>query len=169
MAYQIQPIEPAVLDQLRTRDDAGQPPRIRTDQAGGSPLRCCLRRSHPSERIALVSYAPLRRWARETGASPGPYDEVGPVFIHPEPCPGPPDVRYPAAFTGTRRVFRAYAADGTILGGRLAEDSELVDRGSAERLLGEMLDDPQVALIHARAVEFGCFTFEVRRVAAPAS
>ncbi|MGW3510169.1 DUF1203 domain-containing protein, partial [Streptomyces sp. NPDC000994] len=31
----------------------------------GAPLRCCLRRSEPGERIALVSYAPLRRWAAE--------------------------------------------------------------------------------------------------------
>ena len=50
------------------------------------PIRCCLGRSRPYETIALVSYAPLRRWARETGARPGPYDEVGPVFIHPEEC-----------------------------------------------------------------------------------
>jgi len=25
------------------------------------------------------------------------------------------------------------------------------------------VSDPQVAVVHARAVEFGCFTFEVRR------
>jgi hypothetical protein len=28
-----------------------------------------------------------------------------------------------------------------------------------------MFADPRVALVHARALEFGCFTFEVRRAA----
>ena len=88
-AYRVRAIEPDVLAQLRRRDDAGHPPRIMTDEEGGSPLRCCLRPVRPGELVALVSYAPLFRWAQQTGADPGPYDEVGPVFIHPEPCAGP--------------------------------------------------------------------------------
>jgi hypothetical protein len=30
-------------------------------------------------------------------------------------------------------------------------------------LLDALFEDPEVALIHVRAVEFGCFMFEVRR------
>ncbi len=161
-------IPAAVLAQLRTTDDAGHPPRLGTDSDGGSPLRCCLSRSRPGELIALVSYAPLRRWAAETGADPGPYDEIGPVFIHPDPCAGPAGDRFPPAYLGAarvRRVFRAYSADGSILGGRLAEPEDLRDQASANGVLSEMFADPRVALVHARAVEFGCFTFEVRRTA----
>ena len=51
----------ALLSQLRERDDAGHPPRLLIDQEGGSPLRCCLRRIRPGERVALVAYAPLGR------------------------------------------------------------------------------------------------------------
>ncbi len=53
-------------------DDAGNPPRLLTDDEGGAPLRCCLRAAEPGEHVALVSYAPLRRWARATGARAGP-------------------------------------------------------------------------------------------------
>jgi len=162
-SYQVRAIEPGALAQLRRRDDAGHAPRIMTDEAGGSPLRCCLRPSRPGERVALVAYAPLCRWAQETGADPGPYDEVGPVFIHPEPCAGPDGTGYPAALSGSRRVLRAYSAGGRILGGRLAGADELRDPQSADAVLTGMFADPDVALVHARAVEFGCFTFEVRR------
>jgi catechol 2,3-dioxygenase-like lactoylglutathione lyase family enzyme len=66
--YEIRAIAPDVLTELRERDDAGALPRLLVDEEGGSPLRCCLRRIDPGERVALVSYAPLRRWARQTGA-----------------------------------------------------------------------------------------------------
>ena len=161
--FHIRAIGQDVLSGLRTRDDAGHPPRTLTDDAGGSPLRCCLRRSRPGERIALAAYAPLRRWARETGADPGPYDETGPVFIHPEPCPGPDGPGYPAGLAGPHRVFRAYSAQGQILGGQLVGADQAADPASAGQALAAMFADPAVALVHVRAVEFGCFTFEARR------
>ncbi|GGM96261.1 DUF1203 domain-containing protein [Streptomyces fuscichromogenes] len=60
-----------MLDELRVRDDAGNRPRPYPDDTGGAPLRCCLRSSTAGERIALISYAPLRRWAAQTDADPG--------------------------------------------------------------------------------------------------
>ncbi len=161
--YQVLAIRPDVLRQLRLRDDAGHQPRTILDADGGSPLRCCLRRSRPAEQVALVSYAPLRRWAWETGADPGPYDEVGPVFIHLKACSGPDGSGYPAEFAGARRVFRSYSADGRILAGRLAEADEVRQPEAAGALLAELFADLDVAVVHARAVEFGCFTFEIRR------
>jgi hypothetical protein len=65
---------------------------------------------------------------------------------------------------GSRRVLRAYSADGRILGGRLTEPDEVDDPGSAAAVLAEVFADPDVALVHVRAVEFGCFTFEIRRL-----
>ncbi len=182
----------------------GNPPRLLTDTEGGSPLRCCLRASAPGERVALVSYAPLRRWARSTGADPGPYDEVGPVFIHPAPCPGPAGDGLPAALLGAPRVFRAYSARGHILGGwpfgldgtdpasvagtsPASADGAGVGgagvggtgaggtgaggarvrgtgpAGAAEALLADIYADPAVAVVHVRAMAFGCFLFEALR------
>jgi hypothetical protein len=161
--FEVRAIAPEVLAELRVSDDAGNAPVLLTDTAGGSPLRCCLRRVRPGERVALVSYAPLRRWARETGAKPGPYDEVGPVFIHPAECGGPDGTGYPGSFATSARVLRAYNADGHILGGRLVHEDAGGSPVPVESALAEMFADPAVAFVHGRALEFGCFTFEVRR------
>ena len=166
--YRISAIAPDVLAELRLRDDAGQSPRVWIDDEGGSPLRCCLRPVAAGERVALVSYAPLRRRARETGADPGPYDETGPVFNHPAPCGGPAGPEpgaagYPEALAGPPRVLRCYSADGHILGGRLFGVGEPADAATAEAALRELFADPAVAVVHARAVGHGCFTFEARR------
>ncbi|MBA2806174.1 DUF1203 domain-containing protein [Streptomyces sp. KM273126] len=157
------PITRAVLKELRSADDAGRRMVPVTDEEGGAPLRCCLRRSERGEVIALVSYAPLRRWAARAGVDPGAYDEQGPVFIHAEECGGPAGQGY--AFTGARRTVRRYSADGHILGGRLVESAT----GAAgfdqafEEAFEEAFADPDVALVHVRAVEYGCFLYEVGR------
>jgi hypothetical protein len=157
------PIEPAALKQLRDTDDAGRPCVPYTDTEGGAPLRCCLRPSGIGERIALVSYAPLRRWAAETWAEPGAYDEQGPVFIHAEECEGPGERDgYPFARPGALRTLRRYDAEGHIAGGRLLEIPEAVTEGF-DAAFAEAFADPEVVLVHVRAVEYGCFHFEVRR------
>jgi Protein of unknown function (DUF1203) len=160
---QIHAIDTAVLRELNERDDAGHQPWRLTDAEGGNPLRCCLRRSQPGEQVALVSYAPLRRWATRTGAEPGPYEELGPVFIHPLPCDGPAGAGFPPDLLGSHWVLRAYLADGRILSGRLLEAAEASDAATVEAILAQLLDDPDIAIVHVRAVEFGCFQFEVSR------
>ncbi|MFC8535235.1 DUF1203 domain-containing protein [Streptomyces sp. NPDC057249] len=162
--YEARAIEPDALDGLRKTDDAGQPCVPYTDTEGGAPLRCCLRGSEPGERIALVSYAPLRRWAAATRARPGAYDEQGPVFIHAEGCEGPEPGRkgYPFSRAGALRTVRRYDAEGRIVGGRLLEIPEDEERGYDEALR-EAFADAAVALVHVRAVEYGCWHFEVRR------
>ncbi|MEV6486228.1 DUF1203 domain-containing protein [Streptomyces sp. NPDC051576] len=155
-AYTPRPIDPMTLKDLRTADDAGRRMVPVTDEEGGAPLRCCLRRSAPGEHIALVSYAPLRRWAAATGAEPGAYDEQGPVFIHASDCTGPtPASAYP--FANAPRVLRRYSAHGHILGGHLVTDPSGFDQAFMEAFA-----EPGVAVVHVRAVEYGCFLYEVR-------
>jgi hypothetical protein len=164
--FEVRAIDEGVVAQLRVTDDAGNAPRVVVNPEGDTPpLRCCLRAARAGERIALVSYAPLRRWAGATGADPGAYDEIGPVFIHPAPCGGPAGNQYPEDLLGGTRVFRLYRTDGSILGGRLATGGELADHAAAGRVLSGLFADPEVAIVHARALEFGCFTFEVLRAA----
>ncbi|MFI9238948.1 DUF1203 domain-containing protein [Streptomyces sp. NPDC053079] len=161
VTHRAYPIAPSVLRRLRERDDAGVTREPVTDGPGGAPLRCCLRHSTPGERIVLVSYAPLHRWAKETGAEPGAYDERGPIFVHAEACEGraPGGSGYPQEMHGARRVLRAYDAQGHILGGTLIE----MPAAEVDAALSEVFENPDVALVHVRAVEFGCFMVEVRR------
>ncbi|MEV7522498.1 DUF1203 domain-containing protein [Streptomyces sp. NPDC091371] len=165
ISYRARPIEETALKELRVRDDAGRECVPYRDEEGGAPLRCCLRASEAGERIALVSYAPLRRWAARTGADPGAYDEQGPVFVHAEACAGPAeDGGHPFARPGVQRTARRYDARGHIVGGRVLDLGEDPD-GVIDRALDEAFADPRVALVHLRAAEFGCFHFEVRRPA----
>ncbi|WP_354642094.1 DUF1203 domain-containing protein [Kitasatospora camelliae] len=156
-ALDIRAIPAEVLDTLRTRDDAGRPPVLLTDEEGGSPLRCCLGRARPGERIALLTYAPLRRWAAETGADPGPYDEQGPVFVHADPCAGPTEPGWPGAMHAGQRVLRAYDARGHIL------DGTLVTPDTAESTARDLLADPGTAFLHIRALSAGCFLHAIHR------
>ncbi|MFB7591172.1 DUF1203 domain-containing protein [Streptomyces sp. NPDC056169] len=161
--YSARAIPPLALAQLRVVDDAGRPcvPFVAVED--GSPLRCCLRSAVVGEKIALVSYAPLRRWAAEDGVAPGAYDEQGPVFVHAEECGGPaPSEAYPFARAGALRTVRRYDAEGRIAGGRLLELPEVPGEGF-DQAFEEAFADPAVVLVHVRAVEYGCFQFEVRR------
>lgn len=165
VAFDVVPIPSDVLAELLVRDDAGRVPEIIDGpDAEDKPLRCCLRRSLPGERIALLSYAPLRRWAREAGADPGPYDELGPVFVHAQSCAGPVSARWPEPLRGTLRVLRAYSADGRILGGCLLDSPEKTRL--SERTVSDLLADPEVAMVHVRAVEHGCYLFAAQRTPA---
>ncbi|MEU9798933.1 DUF1203 domain-containing protein [Streptomyces sp. NPDC051000] len=167
--YTVLPVAAAVLEELRVADDAGRPcaPYIATRDDAGSPLRCCLRPITLGERIALVSYAPLRRWAAARGADPGAYDEQGPVFIHAGDCGGfTPGETYPLDRPGALRTVRGYDARGHIAGGRLLEIPTDATAGF-DAAFDDAFHDPDVQLVHVRALEYGCFHFEVRRPTAP--
>ncbi|MGP9843677.1 DUF1203 domain-containing protein [Brachybacterium sp. 107] len=136
--------------------------------AEGSPLRCCLRSARAGEHIALVSYAPLRRWATAQQVDPGAYDEVGPVFLHADPCSGPERPggaeTYPHARPGALRTLRRYDARGVIHSGALLEIPADATAG-LDSGLDDAFADPAVELVHVRALEYGCFLFAVERPA----
>jgi len=125
--------------------------RVWVDEEGGAPLRCCLRDSRRGERVALVSATP-----------PGPvgaYQESGPVFMHADGCDGASSRTYPDDFRRRQQVFRAYDAQGSIMGG------ELVDAGNDQEAVAErLLADPAVAFLHTRNVVHGCYMLTIRRV-----
>jgi hypothetical protein len=56
---------------------------------------------------------------------------------------------------------RAYDADGSILGGRYVEAG---GPRTVEEELEDLYRDPAVAAVHVRAVEYGCFLMETRRL-----
>jgi hypothetical protein len=133
------------------RDEAGNPLVVRTAAEGGSPLRCCLREIRPGERVLLIAYTPP--------GTAGPYAERGPVFIHAEPCAGHPTPReYPPELSHRRQVVRAYDRDGRIADGVLVDDGR-----HAVSVIHELLDRPEIEVVHLRNVGYGCYNFAVRR------
>jgi hypothetical protein len=149
----VQAIDLAELDEIRRtgRDTAGNAP-VPWPDAAGAPLRCCLRRARPDDDVVLISYAPLRQLS--------PWREVGPVFVHAEPCEGWADhAGLPPELRRGPRVLRGYRADGSLDYSAIRVIPEGED---LERPLQELLADPAVGDVHVRALDAQCFTYRVR-------
>ena len=152
-AFSYEAIPAAYLEQIRAagRDAAGNPVTIEADADGGNPLRCCLRETLPGEKVMLIAYTPP--------GGTGAYAEVGPVFVHAEPCSGyrTPDA-YPPGLAHRTQVVRAYDRRGRIAAGVLVNGRE-----EAEATIGDLLTRPEVELVQIRNVGYGCYNFAVRR------
>lgn len=153
--FRVQAVPAAVLERIRAagRDDFDNPLVPITDEVGGSPMRCCLQPSAPGDLAYLISYRPF--------TSPGPYAEVGPVFVHAESCPGYSATdRYPDGFRDwPTMIFRPYRYDGAI-----GYDAiRMGDAATAGTLVAEMFSDPEIEFVHTRNVYAGCYMFAITR------
>ena len=142
------PIGPGELEAVRRDgvDAWGRPAEPLVDDEGGSQLRCCLARSLPGERLLLVGHAPL-------GVA-RPWQEVGPVFVHADPCPRPADGRVPAWLDGEARVLRAYDRTGRM---RYEHDRVVGPGEGVEMALVEVLAHEEVVEVHVRNLLAQCF------------
>ncbi|MEM9561113.1 MAG: DUF1203 domain-containing protein [Actinomycetota bacterium] len=122
------------------------------DPAGGWPLRCCLADSEPGDEIAIIAWSPFP-WR-------GPYAETGPVVVHTRGCAGSPvRDRLPDQLDTTPMTLRPYGVDRRIAYDRVRH----VPAGdSLMHHLRELLDDPDVELVHGRNVRGGCYSFQAR-------
>ncbi len=151
-SFHIEAIPAADLDRIRANgvDVAGNAFTPFVEDTGGSPVRCCLRLSRAGERIALIAYRPP--------GTAGAYAEVGPVFVHADPCAGyPADGGWPPEFRDRRQVLRAYDAQGRIA------DALVVDAAEAETGIAKLFADPAHVVVHSRNVGYGCYMFAVSR------
>lgn len=151
-AFHVHPVPAAVPDRVRARgtDDLGNPVVVTTSaEEGGAPLRCCLQEAAVGEQVALLGYGP--------GPVAGAYAETGPVFVHASRCPGWLGRGYPDAFRWRRQLLRAYDASGRQV------DNVLAEPGQSEQALEQLLDRPDVAVVHSRNPMAGCFMFSVDR------
>lgn len=151
---EILPIPPERLAAMRVdgHDDHGNPWRRYEGDIAGSPLRCCLSRARADDEIVLIAYSPA--------AVPGPYAEVGPVFVHERQCAGYRSThRYPVGYRGSRQVLRCYRADGT----QNYDANELIGADDdVEAALVRLLARPDVDVVHVRNVLAGCFMLSAR-------
>jgi Protein of unknown function (DUF1203) len=146
--------QPALNVLWSTRHDhAGNAVESFTDEAGGWPLRCCLRDSRPGEELAVVAWSPFS-WR-------GPYAEIGPVVLHFSPCDGPDrEDEVPSQFRPRQQILRPYDHAQTIA----YTHTRLVESGDdLEKAITELLAIGDIAFVQARNVLAGCYSFTAER------
>jgi hypothetical protein len=119
------------------------------DSPTGYPCRHCLRWAQPGERVILFPYASI--------PAGHPYSEIGPIFVHAEPCERYSATwEYPADFRNGR-AFRAYDADYNMI------DAEVANGREPEEVIEKLFQISKTAFVDARSVTRGCFTFRIQR------
>jgi hypothetical protein len=150
-AFRIVPLPTEVAETARRAAKSGAKDHavIKADSPTGYPCRHCLRWAQPGERVILFPYAAI--------PFDHPYSEIGPIFVHAEPCERYSATReYPADFRNGR-AFRAYDADYNML------DAEVANGSHPETVIERFLEDPKTKFVDARSVSHGCFTFRIVR------
>lgn len=129
------------------KDDFGHDAVVYRDAA---PCRVCLRIGAVPENLLLLSYRPLDDC--------NPYAEVGPIFIHEDPCePYSAFDAFPEDFVSREVVIRAYDREGRIAAAMVAQPGLGADAAA------EFLRNPEIAEVHVRHVSYTCYDFKIVR------
>jgi hypothetical protein len=153
-AFRTVPIPTALAEAARRERRSpqyGHPTHTEVAPSYG-PCRLCLDtfRVGAEERL-LFTYDPF--------AGLDPYPAPGPIFVHAdgcEPFDGGPGV-LSEQVAGRVLSVRAYDADAMMTEAAVVEGERFAERVSA------LLDDPDVAFLHAHFAGPGCFAFRVDR------
>jgi hypothetical protein len=152
-AYRVMAVEERIGNAVRkTLRSPGYGHPAHTEVATGyGPCRQCLRTfSVGSDRRILFTFDPF--YEKENLPLPGP------VFIHERDCERyPEDGGFPVDMLSHRLTLNAYAR-----GRRLVAQS-YVSNGVVEHELTRLLKDRDVAYIHVRDTDAGCYDFCIER------
>ena len=132
-------------------DQFGNEPKIETAQSRRSICRRCLHRFNPGERRLLFKYRPFQK--------EGVFAEAGPIYIHENDCRPDQEIltSYPNEFRELPLLLRAYTAeDGQV-------DSKLIKDGDAETVIDGFFSNSDVAYLHLRDGESGCYYARIER------
>ena len=119
------------------------------DSSSAAPCRHCLQWAQPGERVILFPYNSI--------PPDQPYSEMGPIFVHAEPCQRYQGSEYPPGFR-RGRVFRAYNQAEDLI------DAHLPNGEDPEAVIEKLFQNPETAFVHARSATHGCYTFRIDRI-----
>ena len=147
------PTEQAEAYLAAALDANGHEPEIHVSDGGGVPCRHCQQDVAKGERYLILAYCPFPR--------PQPYAEIGPIFLHAEPCRRYPDTdRVPAMFLKRESyLLKGYDPDDRIVYGigQIVGSAEIAD--AASRILGR----DEVRYVHVRSALNNCFSCRIDR------
>ena len=146
------PSDMAAAYRAGSPDANGQVPERKISDGSGVPCRHCLSRVAKGEPYLVLAYRPF--------PEPQPYAEVGPIFLHAEPCEAyageelPPRER-----EGDGRILRGYGSDNRIVYGT----GVVVRNEDIEPHAKAILARSDVAYVHMRSSTNNCFTLRIDR------
>ena len=151
--FTIHPLKPEDTAEVKRamRDVHGNKPESSRAETNRSICRRCLRRFSPGDARILFKFCPFR--------TESVFAEVGPIYVHEGDCEPAqaPLTRYPEEFRGLPLLLRAYSSDDRQV------VAELIKDGDAETIIDRFFADPQVAYIHLRDGEYGCYVARIER------
>ena len=152
-SYRVVAVEDRIANAVRrTLRSPGYGHPAHTDVATGyGPCRQCLKAfSVGKDRRILFTYDAF--YGNETLPLPGP------VFIHEHDCERYPEgAGFPVDLLSHRLTFNAYSA------GRRLISQSYVSNGVVGPQIQELLENRDVAYIHVRDTNAGCFDFRIER------
>ncbi len=155
-AYKVIPISTSIAQHMRVHmlDDYGNELSIRTAAYPNAyPCRHCLGYAKQHSGIVLFAYTPFK--------TPGPYSEVGPVFVCSDECQSYADINHlPPVVTHNHVGLRTYNQHHELL----YLHSGLVQGKDAQNALEKVFREPEVAYAHFRTAQYGCFLCAVERL-----
>lgn len=134
-------------------DANGQMPERRISDGGRNPCRHCLTDIEAGTPMLVLAHRPF--------PSAQPYAELGPIFLHAEPCKRhDPATGMPAMFrTRAGYLVRGYDSDDRIVYG----SGFMVSPDALDARAGELLARPDIAYLHVRSGSYNCYQCRIDR------
>ncbi len=121
------------------------------DEPHSAPCRVSLKDAEPGERLILLSY--------QHQAAASPFRASGPIFVREAAHEAVAMIdEIPDAIARRTISVRAYDADAMMVEGVLSEGAELAP------LLNQLIERPDVDVIHLHYARRGCYAALVERV-----
>ena len=149
--FRIVPLSTEVVEAARRAARSGAPDHtiVAADSPEGYPCRHCLRFAKPGEHLILFPYASI--------PAGHPYSEIGPIFVHEQPCePYPMTDQFPPDLR-RGRVMRAYNSNYDMI------DAEVANGSEPEAVIEKLLEKSETAFVDVRSATRGCYTFRIQR------
>lgn len=151
--YRVIAIPTAVADSVRTTLASpryGHPAHVEVARGHG-PCRHCLRTFRVGEEKRIL-------FTLDAFAGLEPLPLPGPVYVHAEPCERyPENGGFPADLRTHDFTFNAYSR------GRVLKAQEHVRGDDVDAAIATLLARADVAYIHVRDTEAGCYDFRIER------
>lgn len=154
MSIRFVALESPIVAALRggAADANGHVPELRIAPVAGYPCRHCLKPIGDGEPFLVLAHRPF--------PAPQPYAEVGPIFLHAEPCErGGGTATIPSFLASPSYIVRGYGADDRIFYGT----GGVVTTERIPERAAELLARPDIAYVHVRSASNNCYHCRIDR------